>query len=136
HYAVSRAFDFAGVKRLSFSILEPAVPVHPTLVLDMAAVALPGCANATSISPPAPPAGTSGGFIKHWYMCNRAELAVVYSGEKDTDPTVHYSWAQQFEDRPLYSEIMLLREALSSGVRGSADRPFEAFLKWKSAQGK
>ena len=91
------------------------------------------CSVATSITPPAPPQGISSDLLKSWYICNRAKLAVVYYGKEDRDPLAHSSYAQQLDDHTLHSEIMRMREALADGVKGSPDRPFEAFENWGRA---
>jgi hypothetical protein len=93
------------------------------------------CKEMIAIVPPTPPLGVETEPMKRWYACNRAELAVVYTGRRDASISAHLVWARRFDDLSLYQEIMLMRQAFREGVVGSPERPFDAFKRWRRSKG-
>jgi hypothetical protein len=90
--------------------------------------------KACEITPPQPPPIVSTEAIKEWYKWNRSILATVYYGAEDSDPEIHASWVDEYDDLNLYTEIMAMRDAFNSGVVGSADEPFLTFREWNRAE--
>lgn len=92
------------------------------------------CRIAKGVSVPPPPFGVRSRIFREFYACERARLAVVYTGEPDQSLTPHLRWAEKYSDAELYWEITLLRRAYREGVRGSRLRPFVDFSRWLARQ--
>jgi hypothetical protein len=80
---------------------------------------------------PEPPPGVTTDVVKEWYKWNRAALASVYYGVADSDRETHVIWADRYDDLSLYTEIIKMRLAYNSGVRGSMEEPYKAFEDWE-----